>query len=154
MCTSNFYSSLRYEFFVPFFFYALCSVPYFHSMCYASFVCFSSFTQHASTHINQTQQKQPSLLCFVNIYHAKSVPDHAPNSLFSLAFILRLFFISGHYPEMFWLFWKLQYLTLFHLSIISMMSLHSTRIYLENMHLLWRSLYISLSSLSNTMTSF
>jgi hypothetical protein len=100
------------------FFYALCSVYYFHSMRYASSVHFISCTQHASTRMNNSQQKQPSLLCSMHIYHAKS-SSRAYTQLFILSrIILSLFFISGRYPEILRLLWQLQSSTHFHLSIV------------------------------------
>jgi hypothetical protein len=71
------------------FFCALCSVYYFHSMRYTSSVCFISCTQHASTRMNNSQQKQPSLLCSAHIYHAKS----------SARAYTQLFILSGDHPE-------------------------------------------------------
>jgi hypothetical protein len=68
------------------------------------------------------------------------LPDHTLNSSSSLAIMLSLFFISGRYVEILWLLWQLQSSTLFHLSIVSMMSLHSTGSYLETLHLLWHHL--------------
>jgi hypothetical protein len=61
------------------------------------------------------------------------LPDHTPNYSFSLAIMMSFFFISGCYPEILWLLWKLQSSMLFHLSIVSMMSLHSTGSYLETL---------------------
>lgn len=49
---------------------------------------------------------------------------------------------------------QLQTLTLFHLSIISMISLHSTGSYLETLQILWRSPYNSSSYLANKITPF
>jgi hypothetical protein len=109
------------------------------------------------------------------------LPDHTPNSSLSLAIMLSLFFISDHYAEtirhqwsflrFFACFWQcdpsssllqlslssllqLQTSTLSHLSIVSMMSLHSTGSYLETLRLLWQSPYCSSNSLADAITSF
>jgi hypothetical protein len=87
------------------FFCALCSVYYFHSMCYASSVHFISCTQHASTRMNNSQQSNHlfSVLCIFIM--PSPLPGHTLNSSSSLAIILSLFFISGRYPEILWLLW-------------------------------------------------
>ena len=82
------------------------------------------------------------------------LPNHTPNSLFSLTIMLSLFFISCFYPEILWLLWQLQSSTLFHLSIVSMMSIHSTGSYLETLHLLWWSPWSSSNSLVDTISPF
>jgi hypothetical protein len=64
------------------------------------------------------------------------LPDNTPNSSSPLAITLSLFFIHGHYAKTLWLLWQLQSSTLFHLSIVSILSLHSTDRYLETLQLL------------------
>jgi uncharacterized membrane protein YoaK (UPF0700 family) len=72
MHTLTFSSSLRYAFFSMSFFCVLCSVHHFHSLHYASSMCFISCAQLASSRMNYYQNKKPSLLCFAYIYHSKS----------------------------------------------------------------------------------
>jgi hypothetical protein len=155
MHTSTFSSSLRYAFmFLLLLRFMLCVLFPFYG--YASSVHFSSCTQHASTRMNHSQQKQPSLLCSAYIYHAKS---SARSSMQLIIFfggytesvhhqwlILRFFAFSGSATLHLLLsqlslssLLQLQTSTLFHLSIVSMMSLHSTGSYLETLQLLWRS---------------
>jgi hypothetical protein len=87
------------------FFCALCSVYYFYSIRYISSVRFSCNTQHSSARMNNSQQQQPSLLCFAFIYHAKSSARSYtqliiffggyPESVHHQRLILRFFAFSG-----------------------------------------------------------
>jgi hypothetical protein len=94
-------------------------------------------TQPAFTCISNSLPQAPSSSLVLRIFIMPSpLPDQTPNSSSPLAITLSLFFIHGRYAETLWLLWKLPSSMLFHLSIISMMSLHSTDRYLETLQLL------------------
>jgi hypothetical protein len=133
-------------------------------------LCFSSCTQHASTRMKNTQTTTP-LLCSVSLYHANS----SPRSYMQLIIFFGGYAESVHhqwaYPEILCLLWQcdssssLSQLSFilsvvvtvfdaFHLSIVSMMSLHSTGSYLETLQLLWRSPSSSSSSLVDAISHF
>ena len=79
--------------YVPCFLCALCSVSSFHSMHHASYVRFSSCTQHASTCIKHTQQPL-HLFSLLRIYIL-----YAPTASYALClcmiFTTSLFFFTG-----------------------------------------------------------
>jgi hypothetical protein len=150
MRTSTFSSSLKYAFL--FYVFLLRFILYAPSPFYAlhlfharQLLCTDA--RLPSTCMKNKNEKANPLFCSAYIFHANSsarsstqlffFPGDYAQSIFSSFFImLRLFFISGHYPEILWLLWQLCYSTLFHLSIVSMMSLHSIGSYLETLYLL------------------
>jgi hypothetical protein len=110
------------------------------SMRYASSVHFGCCPQHAFSPCEITLNRSNLLFFVLRIFIMPSpLPDNTPNSSSPLAITLSLFFIHGRYAKTLWLLWKLQSSTLFHLSIVSILSLHSTDRYLETLQLLWRS---------------
>jgi hypothetical protein len=97
------------------FFSLLCSVHHVHSMrysCACSSLCQCSalglFTTSPLPH-NMAHKRIKKLFFVMHLFYTPiPLHDHHGNSLSSLAVMLNVFIISGHYPEIPWLLWKSQ----------------------------------------------
>jgi hypothetical protein len=84
--------------------FILCATSTYYLLCHISLLqimhCISS-CPHASP------SKKHSLFFVLHVFLTSiPLPDHHPNSSYSLAVILNLFIISGCYLEILWLLWK------------------------------------------------
>jgi hypothetical protein len=98
-CSSTFYALCTMS--------ILCAMPL-HALHCTTVLPFRLFTASHPTHNIANKKKLSSLLCSACLSHASPLHDHHRNSSSSLAVMLNVFIISGHYPEILWLLWQSQ----------------------------------------------
>jgi hypothetical protein len=102
------HAHLGFVFLSQIFIYVLCLSSALSSQCIISSLCamplsvhFSYCTYHASTRMNNSQQKQKkNIFSILRIFIMTSpLPYHTPNTSSSLTIMSSLFYISNHYVE-------------------------------------------------------